>query len=102
MSRHTVLWNDKTALPLLARIRDKRVQRLILKRADQLSADPKLQGKPLRKKLAGLHSVRAVGQRYRIVYEINDADLTVWIVAVGIRKEGSKNDIYHIAQKSIS
>lgn len=102
MSRYAVLWNEDTALPLLAKIKDKRIQRLILKRADKLAVDPHLQGKPLKRELAGLRSIRAVGQRYRIIYEINDAELTVWIAAVGIRKEGSKQDIYHVSKKSFS
>ncbi len=49
--------------------------------------------------LAGYRSIRAVGQRYRIIYEIRQQKLLVLVVAIGIRREKSKQDIYHLAQK---
>ncbi len=38
--------------------------------------------------------------RYRIIYYIA-ADGTVWIIAVGIRKEGAKHDIYQQVSKLV-
>ncbi|MHC1744979.1 MAG: type II toxin-antitoxin system RelE/ParE family toxin [Syntrophobacteraceae bacterium] len=55
-------------------------------RAMRLSAHPEMQRKALVGELAGLRSVRAVGQRYRIVYELFPEDHEVWVVAVGICK----------------
>lgn len=44
--------------------------------------------------LSGFRSVRAVGQRYRIIYAIQGEQVKVIVIAVGIRKEGSKADVY--------
>ncbi len=43
--------------------------------------------------------MRAVGQRYRIIYKIEAAIVVVLVLAVGIRKEGDKHDIYKLAQR---
>jgi mRNA interferase RelE/StbE len=43
--------------------------------------------------------VRAVGQRYRIIYELDDGRQEVWVVTLGIRKEGDKTDVYKIASR---
>ncbi len=44
--------------------------------------------------LRGFRSVRVVGQRYRIVFRVASAERKVYIVAVGMREEGSKRDVY--------
>jgi mRNA interferase RelE/StbE len=49
--------------------------------------------------LAGFRSVRAVGQRHRIVYRVERREVTVLIVAVGRRRSGDKSDIYELARK---
>lgn len=49
--------------------------------------------------LAGYRSVRAVGQRYRIIYEFDYGRQEVWVVTLGIRKEGDKTDVYKIASR---
>jgi len=46
-----------------------------------------------------VHSVRAVGQRYRIVYPVERREVVVVIVAVGRRKARDKNDIYELPKK---
>jgi len=66
---------------------------------DQLAESPEQQGKPLVGELAGFRSVRAVGQRYRIVYRVERQEVVVVIVAVGRRKASDKNDIYELAKK---
>jgi mRNA interferase RelE/StbE len=43
--------------------------------------------------------VHAVGQRYRIIYRVERAIVTIIVVAAGIRKEGSREDIYRVAEK---
>ena len=79
---------------MLADIKDQRIQRSLLDRADKLANQPEQQGKALRNELRGCWSVRAVGQRYRIVYRILEAQRTVQVLGLGLRKEGDKRDIY--------
>jgi mRNA interferase RelE/StbE len=83
----------------LSSITDQRVQRSIRKRIDRLEYEPELQGKPMVDELAGYRSVRAVGQRYRILYKVEEQRVTVIVVALGIRKAGDKKDIYELAKK---
>lgn len=83
----------------LAAITDRRVREKLKERLKALSADPELQGKALTGELAGYRSLRAVGQRYRILYKIEAATVVVYVVAVGLRREGSKSDMYELAKK---
>jgi len=87
------------ARAMLAAIDDRRVRELIRDRINGLVPDPDKQGKALLGELAGYRSLRAVGQRYRIVYHIEAEQVVVLIVAMGMRKEGSKADIYALARK---
>ncbi|WP_457553778.1 type II toxin-antitoxin system RelE family toxin [Desulfobacula sp.] len=86
---------------MLLAIRDRRVKKLLYSRAIKLQNSPEQQGKPLVRELIGLRSVRAVGQRYRIIYEIDVSRREVWVVTLGIRKEGNRGDVYEIASKQI-
>lgn len=88
-----------TALKLLADISDRRIREKIGAVIDRLAEDPEKQGKALLGELAGFRSIRAVGQRYRIIYQIRGNDIVVVIVAVGIRRDGAKDDIYNLAKK---
>jgi mRNA interferase RelE/StbE len=90
-----------TALKMLKGIADRRVRDLIVKRIDDLIEEPEKQGKPLIAELSGYRSLRAAGQRYRIVYRVVNDKIIVYIVAVGIRKEESSKDIYNLAKKLI-
>src|SRR5947209_10032042 len=83
----------------LSSITDQRVQRSIRQRIDKLEYEPELQGKPLVDELANYRSVRAIGQRYRIIYKIEEQRVTVIVVSLGMRKEGDKRDIYELAKK---
>ena len=56
------------AQKMVLSIGDRRIQEKLLERMTALANDPELQGKPLGDDLAGYRSVRAVGQRYRILY----------------------------------
>jgi mRNA interferase RelE/StbE len=87
------------AINLLREISDRRIRQKISDRIDKLKESPEMQGKPLLGELDGYYSVRAVGQRYRIIYAIEQAQVTVMIVALGIRKDGSKQDVYTLAKK---
>jgi mRNA interferase RelE/StbE len=62
----------------------KRDLRKVLRRIEMLSKDPRPSGC---EKLTGQERFRVRQGRYRIVYSIQDKDLTVWIVKVGHRKE---------------
>lgn len=89
------------ALKMLKAVSDRRVRDLIVKRIDELAEEPEKQGKPLVGELSGYRSLRAAGQRYRIVYRVVNDKITVYVVAVGIRKEESSGDIYNLAKKLI-
>ena len=88
-----------TALKLLADISDRRIREKIGAVIDRLTEDPEKQGKALLGELAGFRSIRAAQQRYRIIYQIRGNDIIVVIVAVGIRRDGAKDDIYNLAKK---
>jgi mRNA interferase RelE/StbE len=89
------------ALKLLGKIKDQREQKILTKRIEQLKQEPEKQGKALSGKLRGYRSIRAVGQRYRIIYRIDQENIVVIIIiiGVGIRKDGDKEDIYNYLQK---
>lgn len=55
----------------------------ILDRIKMLSEDPRPSGS---EKLTGQERYRVRQGRYRIVYSIQDNELTVWVVKVGHRK----------------
>ena len=90
-----------TALKMLKEIGDCRIQTKIGQVIDGLAHDPEQKGKPLWDELSGLRSIRAVGQRYRIVYKVDRGIVTVFVVSVGIRKEGDRSDVYRLAQKLV-
>jgi len=88
-----------TARNMLATTTDRRTLEKIRERIDGLALDPDLQGKPLLGELKGFRSVRAAGQRFRIIYRVRQAQVEVLVVAVGPRREGSREDIYELAQR---
>jgi len=69
-----------------------------VRRIDTLAEEPEKQGKPLRGWLAGFLSVRAAGQRYRVVYKVDSARKRAMVYLVGIRREGSRRDVYALAE----
>ncbi|MBW4554105.1 MAG: type II toxin-antitoxin system RelE/ParE family toxin [Aphanocapsa sp. GSE-SYN-MK-11-07L] len=87
------------AIAMISQIKDRREQQGILERLKKLENDPLLQGKALTGDLKGYYSIRAVGQRYRIVYQVIQERIVVIVVGVGRRKEGDKNDIYNRLRK---
>ena len=80
---------------------DKKTLKQILNKIESLKEEPHLLGKPLKGPLSEYRSVRAVGQRYRIIYKIIDKEVVVIIIAIGIRKDGDKKDIYELMKKYI-
>jgi mRNA interferase RelE/StbE len=83
----------------LVSIKDRRIREKIVERAEALAVDPEKQGKELGGDLEGYRSIRAVGQRYRIVYRVDGENVVVVVVALGIRKEGDKKDVYKLTQR---
>ena len=71
------VWKDFNAVP-------KRDLKKILKRIEQLSENPRSSGC---EKLTGKDRYRLRQGRYRIIYSIQDDELTVWLVKVGHRKD---------------
>lgn len=90
-----------SAVKMLKGILDRRIQEKIRDRINGLAHEPEQQGKPLMGELAGYRSLRAVGQRYRIIYRVEKQKVIVFIIALGIRREGSRSDIYALAKKLI-
>lgn len=89
----------RNAKKQLAAIKDQRVQEGLRTSLRRLEYEPELQGKPMTDELVGYRSVRAVGQRYRIIYRVEGERVTVLVVALGIRKEGDKKDVYELTKK---
>jgi mRNA interferase RelE/StbE len=89
-----------TAMQMLRDIKDQRIQKQIAETVKRLAHDPDKQGKPLYDALLGYRSLRVVGQRYRVVYAITQPT-TVVVVAIGIRKEGDKRDVYNLATRIV-
>jgi mRNA interferase RelE/StbE len=74
-------------------------QQGIIERLQKLKLEPIQQGKPLTGNLKGFYSIRAVGQRYRIVYQVKAEQILVVVVGIGRCKEGDKKDIYTLLKK---
>jgi mRNA interferase RelE/StbE len=58
--------------------------RRIIKRIEKLSHDPRPQGC---EKISGQDRFRIRQGNYRIVYSIQDNELTIWVVKIGHRRE---------------
>ena len=85
------------ATQMLTSIRDRRIRRLLAARIDRLANEPEKQGQPPGGELTGQRSCRAVGQRYRIIYRIDEA--AVVVAAVGLRRAGDRSDVYALAER---
>src|SRR5688572_12822304 len=82
-------------------IKDGRTYSAIETSIDRLESEPDKRGKQLRGKLSDYWSMRAAGQRYRVLYQIGVLEGVVTVVVVGIRKEGDKRDAYKVANKRL-
>jgi mRNA interferase RelE/StbE len=87
------------AAQMIRDIGDRRIQSLILKRAYELADEPEKQGSALTSEFTGYRDVRAVGQRYRIIYRVDDENTIVIVAAAGIRRHGDRSDIYNLARR---
>ena len=70
------VWRDFESIP-------KRELNRILERIESLSENPRPHGS---QKLSGQERYRLRQGRYRILYSIQDEELTVWVVKVAHRK----------------
>ena len=86
---------------MINKVQDRGIWAKIIKTIDGLAEDPEKKGKPLTAELDGYRSVRAAGQRYRIIYRIGNEKVIVLVVAAGIRRDGDRKDIYALAKKLI-
>ena len=71
------VWKDFETIPKIELNR-------ILEKIESLSENPRPSGS---QKLSGQERYRIRHGRYRILYSIQDKELTVWIVKVGHRKD---------------
>lgn len=70
-------------------------------RVDGLAQDPGRQGKALVGEMAGYRCLRAAGQRYRLIYHIDEDRVVGLVVAIGICNEAGRSDIYALARKML-
>jgi mRNA interferase RelE/StbE len=87
------------ARQMLKNVRDRRIRRLFASRIDGLVKEPEKQGRPLSGSLAGRRSIRAVGQRYRIIYRVDESGAIMVVAALGIRRQGDHCDKYVLAER---
>ena len=81
---------------------DNKSQQQVLQKIEVLKEYPLKVGKPLKGNLQDYRSIRAVGQRYRIIYQVKETEVEVIVVAVGIRRDGDKkNNIYELMKKYV-
>jgi mRNA interferase RelE/StbE len=73
----------------------------IIAKIDHLKHEPDLLDKPLVGPLKGYRSVQAAGQRYRIIYQVQEQSIIVLVIAIGIRKAGDTKDIYELIKKLV-
>ncbi len=89
----------RSALEMLKKIPDRRIRKQVSGTIMGLSEDPEKKGKALLGELAGYRTIRSAGQRYRVIFRIERGKVIVVVVAVGMRKEGDRKDIYSLARK---
>ena len=81
---------------------DNKSQQQVMEKLEILKEDPLKVGKALKGNLQNYRSIRSVGQRYRIIYQVKETKIEVIVIAVGIRRDGDKkNDVYELMKKYI-
>lgn len=76
---------------------DKKIRQEVRRSMLPLSSQPKI-GKPLIGQFSGLYSLR-IGNRYRIIYRINEETERIYVELVGERKPGRMDDVYQAAKR---
>ena len=81
---------------------DNKSQQQVMEKLEILKEYSLKIGKALKGNLQNYRSIRSVGQRYRIIYQVKETEIEVIVVAVGIRRDGEKkNDVYELIKKYI-
>ena len=75
---------------------DQRTRKAVIRKIAGLRDNPE-QGKPLLGELKGLRSLTAL-RRWRIIYTIQHHKIRVLVLAMGMRRQGSPDDVYEIAK----
>lgn len=83
------------AAEMIARISDLRIRGQAIAKLKGLAAFPESQGRALTDELAGLRRITVAG-RYRAVYRTLRMRREVHVLAVGVRREGARDDIYQL------
>jgi mRNA interferase RelE/StbE len=81
---YRILW-DKKALADLKSIQHPEAIKIVQKVESYLSQDPFKLGKPLQGNFKGLYRYRF--GKYRIIYEVNNMNISIIVVRVGHRSE---------------
>ena len=89
-----------TAAKMIQAIRDRRVQRQVLEKIKGLENDPEDQGRALLDEFAGRRRIPAAG-RYRVIYSVQRLRRVVAVLAVGVRRQGGRDDIYRTLARLI-
>ena len=87
---HVIVTDEASELLESITARDRRIATQLADLMEDLAILPQQKGSPLRGELAGLMSRHCLGNRFRIIYSVNEAAHSVTIVSLGIRKEGDK------------
>lgn len=90
-----------TARAALVSVTDRRVRQALGKVIDSLAVDPDKRGKPLAGELSGYRSVRAVGQRWRVIFRVEKRRVVVVVAALGRRKGKDRDDVYALLKRMI-
>ncbi len=93
-SSYKILYSSDVVKNDLPRL-DDRIKAIIRKKIEKLIVEPGL-GLPLRGKLAKLYKLKV--SKYRILYQIDNYNLTIIIIAIGKRENSM---IYKLAEKRI-
>ncbi len=88
----------KTARAMIASIQQPQ-RSIILGRIKQLETEPEKSGKALWGPLRGHRSLHV--SRYRVIYRVVRDEIQVFILFVGMRKEGDKDDVYKLAERLV-
>ena len=102
MSRRYDIEIAPTGYRSLKTLKDKKLRRKIAKVIDGLARAPEEQGKALVGPLEGVRSVRAVRDRFRVLYRVDTRTRLVSVLLVGERASGQDEDIYTLAQKLLA
>jgi mRNA interferase RelE/StbE len=91
-----------SALASLDGVGNRKVRGEIAKVIGALVEQPAGRGKRLEPPLEALYSARAANERYRILYEVDEAAARVTVLFVGRRLPGTNRDVYAIAARLLA